>query len=194
MEGLELKDITLVGHSMGASTIFEFIRNYGVSRLKSVSIFDMTPKLVNDDEWKLGLYHGTYTKEDLEHDLTQMNEDFLNFSRRSLKITLPYLTDEQIEGLLERAKGNDPHILSAMWRAMAVCDFRDVLPEITVPTQVIYGEKSTLYSKETAEYLSSKILNSRIVPFENCTHMLVVESPAKTTQVIEGIASINSSQ
>jgi pimeloyl-ACP methyl ester carboxylesterase len=188
MASLELTDVTLVGHSMGASTAFEYVRNFGVSRIKSVSIFDMTPKLVNDDEWKLGLYHGKYTKEDSDHDVTQMNEDFLTFARPFAKIVVPYLTDELLEEHLEVVKGNTPHVLSAMWHAMAVNDFRDVLPEITVPTQIIYGEKSTLYSRETAEYLHSQLPKSKIIPFENCTHMLVLENPFKTTQVIEEIA------
>ena len=62
--------------------------------------------------------------------------------------------------------------------------------KITVPAQIIYGERSTLYSKETAEYLHSQIPKSKIIPFENCTHMLVAENPFKTTQVIEEMAGI----
>lgn len=190
MASLELNDVTLVGHSMGASTTFEYVKNYGVSRLKSVSIFDMTPKLLNDDEWKLGLYHGKYTKEDVNRDLTQMNEDYIKFAGPFAKSVLPYLTDEMLEQHLEMVKGNTPHVLAAMWHAMAVSDFRDVLPKITVPTQIIYGEKSTLYSKETAEYLHSQIPHSKVIPFEHCTHMLVAENPVKTTQVIEEMAGM----
>jgi non-heme chloroperoxidase len=190
MASLELKDVTLVGHSMGASTIFDYVRNYGVSRLKSVSIFDMTPKLVNDGEWNLGLYHGKYKSEDLHQDLTQMNEDFLKFAGPFAKTVIPYLTDEMLEEYLKVVKGNTPHVMAAMWHAMAVSDFRDVLPNITVPTQIIYGEKSTLYSKQTAEYLHSQIPNSKIIPFENCTHILVAENPVKTTQVIEEMANM----
>jgi pimeloyl-ACP methyl ester carboxylesterase len=190
MASLELTGVTLVGHSMGASTTFEYVRNYGVSRLKSVSIFDMTPKLMNDDQWKLGLYHGKYTKEDANRDLTQMNEDFLKFAGPFAKSVLPYLTDELLKEHLVVVKRNTPHVLAALWHAMAVSDFRDVLPKITVPTQIIYGEKSTLYSKETAEYIHSQIPHSKIIPFENCTHMLVAENPVKTTQVIREMANI----
>lgn len=188
MASLNLSDVTLVGHSMGASTTFEYVRNYGITRLKSVSIFDMTPKLVNDDEWKLGLYHGKYTREDVHQDLTQMNEDYLTFAGPFAKRVLPYLTDELLKQHLEMVKGNTPRVLAALWHEMAVRDYRDVLPAITVPTQIVYGEKSTLYSKETAEYIHSQIPHSKVIPFENCTHMLVAENPVKTTKVIEEIA------
>lgn len=190
MENLQLENVTLVGHSMGASTTFEYIKDFGVSRLKSVSIFDMTPKLVNDSEWNLGLYHGKYFIQDALNDLTQINDNLIDFARPFFKITAPYLSDELIEEQLEFFKSNTPHVLSAMWHAMAVNDYRNMLEKITVPTQIVYGEKSTLYSKETAEYLQSKIPNAKVVPFENCTHLLVAENPDKTTEVIDQIASI----
>lgn len=37
-------------------------------KLEKVVIGDMSPKVVNDAEWKLGLYHGWYTVEDVEKD------------------------------------------------------------------------------------------------------------------------------
>ncbi|SER51772.1 alpha/beta fold hydrolase [Psychrobacillus sp. OK032] len=192
MEYLNLQDVTLVGHSMGASVSFEYVKIYGVQRLKSVSIFDMTPKLVNDGDWKLGLYHGKYTREDSLKDLTVINEDFSEFAKPFFKITVPYLTEDLLNEQLDQViNNNTPHVLSAMWHAMAVSDFRDVLPNITVPTQIVYGEKSTLYSKETAAYLASQIPDAKVVPFESCTHLLIVENPGKTTQVIEEIAQLS---
>ena len=190
MEYLELKDVALVGWSMGTSIIFEYVKTYGVSGLSSITIIDMTPKLINDDKWKLGLYHGKYKLKDAMNDLTTMYEDLLSFAEPFLKITIPYLSQSELQQALERFKNNTPHILAAMWYAMVYNDYREVLPKITVPTQIIYGDKSTLYSKETAEYLNSKIPNSKVIPFENCTHLLIVENPDKLTQVVDEIASI----
>lgn len=192
MEYLNLQEVTLVGHSMGASISFEYVKKFGVQRLKSVSIFDMTPKLINEGDWNLGLYHGKYTREDSLNDLTVINEDLIDFAKSFLKIAVPYLTDELMnEQLNLLINNNTPHVLSAMWHAMAVSDFRDVLANLTVPTQIVYGEKSTLYSKESADYLASQIPDAKLVPFENCTHLLIVENPAKTAQVIEEIAKLS---
>lgn len=97
------------------------------------------------------------------------------------------MLESQLKFFLEN---NTPHVLSAMWHAMGVNDYRDVLPQMTVPTQIVYGENSTLYSKETAEYIVSEVPDARIVPFANCTHLLVAENPEKTTEVIRDIARI----
>jgi pimeloyl-ACP methyl ester carboxylesterase len=68
IEGLGLTDIALLGWSMGAAVIFNYVRLYGCQALKQIILCDMTPKQLNDEEWKLGLYQGRYTKEDMEKD------------------------------------------------------------------------------------------------------------------------------
>lgn len=68
IEGLALSDVTLLGWSMGAGVALTYIRDYGCSALKQVVLCDMTPKQLNDDTWKLGLYQGKYTKTDMERD------------------------------------------------------------------------------------------------------------------------------
>lgn len=190
MEYLKLKDVTVIGWSMGSSIIFDYVRTFGVSRLSSVCIVDMTPKLVNDDEWKLGLYHGEFTIDDTLKALTTMCDNWMDFAKPFIKRTIPYLSEEQLEPVYEAASKNSPHVMSAMWLAMSVNDYRDVLEKITVPTFIIYGKESTLYSSKTAEYLNSKIPNSKVIPFENCTHFLVVENPKKLIEVAKEAASI----
>lgn len=191
MRELSLENVTLVGWSMGASTSFEYVKKYGVNRLKSLTIFDMTPKLLNDEEWNLGLFHGKYDIHDALRDLTALNDNYSAFGREFMTIAAPYFTEEMIEETNKLfVEGNTPQVLVAMWLAMVVNDYREVLPQITVPTQIVYGEQSTLYSKETADYLVSQIPNAKVIPFENCTHLLVAENPDKATEVIYGIASI----
>ena len=53
---------------MGAGVVFNYIRLYGCSALKQIILCDMTPKQLNDEEWKLGLYKGRYTRQDMEQE------------------------------------------------------------------------------------------------------------------------------
>ena len=68
IQGLSLSNITLLGWSMGAGVVFNYVRLYGCENLKQIVLCDMTPKQLNDAEWKLGLYQGAYTKADMERD------------------------------------------------------------------------------------------------------------------------------
>ncbi len=184
IDHLNLDNILLGGWSMGASTTFEYVKTYGVEKLAAIVLFDMTPKLINEDEWKMGLWHGEYTLQNALDDMTTMNNNLADFMEPFLRRAVPYFTDEMIAPTMEAALTNTPHIMTSMWLAMAYNDYRGILKNMTVPTTIAHGAASTLYSKETAQYLNTHIPNSKVVPFENCTHMLVLENAAKATEVL----------
>ena len=68
IQGLSLSNVTLLGWSMGAGVVLNYVRLYGCDKLKQIVLCDMTPKQLNDEDWKLGLYQGRYTREDMERD------------------------------------------------------------------------------------------------------------------------------
>ena len=187
---LKLENIVLAGWSMGASTIFEYAKIYGVEKLQGIILFDMTPKFINDDTWNLGLYNGNYKIENALVDLITMCGNLKDFLEIFFKKVAPYMTDYMLSASIETAMSNTPHILYAMWLAMASNDYRGILGRLTIPTVIAYGTNESLYSTETACFLNSKIPNSKIVPFENCTHLLVRENPKKATEVIEELSQI----
>ncbi|WP_308634062.1 hypothetical protein [Paenibacillus silvisoli] len=41
---------------MGASTIFSYLHQYGEENISSVIDIDQTPKILNDEEGKFGMY------------------------------------------------------------------------------------------------------------------------------------------
>lgn len=188
MNHLKLEKVLLAGWSMGASTIFSYTKNYGMDKLAGIVLFDMTPKLLNDHEWKLGLWHGEYTLDTALEDMTTIADNFADFGAPFFKRAAPYMDDQMVEGAMVEVVKNSPHVMNAFWLAMAVNDYRGILDKMTVPTLIAYGEKSTLYSKDTAEYLNKNIPNSRVEEFTNCTHLLVMENPEKATQVISDLA------
>ena len=51
-----LTDVVLVGHSMGALTTWEYLRAFGTGGIRNLCFIDQSPKLVTDDDWKLGIY------------------------------------------------------------------------------------------------------------------------------------------
>lgn len=114
----------------------------------------------------------------------------MDFAKNFIKRTIPYLNEEQLMPVYEATSKNSPHVMSEMCLAMSVNDYRDVLENIAVPPFITYGEKSTLYSSKTAEYLSWKIPNSKFIPFENCTHFLLVEDLKKLVEVVKEALSI----
>ncbi len=182
---LDLRDVVIVGWSMGAQVLFEYVKNFGCGRLDKTVIIDMTPKLINDENWNLGLYHGDFDHEDNLHALSTMCHDWEDYAEMFIKKAAPKLTAEEFRLAFKESRKNIPHIMYAFWIAMAAADYREELNKITVPSLILYGKESTLYTPETAEYIFNAIPESKKVEFENCGHMLVLEDPERFNKVIE---------
>lgn len=189
IEHLNLDKVLLAGWSMGASTIFNYVKDYGVKYLAGIVLFDMTPKLLNDQEWNLGLWHGEYNIDQALIDMTTIANDFADFAGPFFRRAAPYMNEEMIDMAMVETMKNSPHVMNAFWLAMAVNDYRDILANMSVPTVIAYGENSTLYCADTAKYLKEQIPHSRVEEFAQCTHLLVMENPDKATQVISELAA-----
>lgn len=182
---LDLEKPILIGWSMGAMVIFEYIKQFGTKDIEKIGILDMTPKLVNDMNWTLGLDHGIFIEEDQEDAVTLICESWMDFAKSFIKKALPYLDEESLEAIYEDSETNTPFVMAALWHSMGVNDYRCTINEIDIPTLIIYGGKSTLYSYKTADYMERKIENSIKICFEDATHFLVIEEQDRLNREIE---------
>jgi len=85
IEYLNIDHITLLGYSLGAHVLFQYVRDYGCLYLKKAIILDMTPKILNDDEWSCGLYQGNYKNKNYQNDLILLKNDYNEFFGYFLK-------------------------------------------------------------------------------------------------------------
>lgn len=182
---LDLQDLVLVGWSMGGSIIFEYIRQFGMERIYKLCIVDTSPKGMNDEEWKMGLLHGDYKIEDGKRDLDLIKDDWIEFAKKFIILISPYFDERQFNIALNKMKKNSSHVMYSMWKAILDEDYRDVLEKINVDTLLLFGEESTLYSNDTAVYLEENIKDSKLIIFEGCTHLLVLQNPVKLNRVLE---------
>lgn len=177
--GLELNNVTLVGWSMGAGTILNYVRIFGCERLKQIVLCDMTPKQINDDDWKLGLYKGEYTQQDREND-----EKMSSFSqyRKFILATAPSLSKlpRFIVGrqLLSRLMKCDIAVIRKLAESMKDQDSRDVVGEITVPFTYFYPDPGSIFSPKLEKWYRDNIKTEyRSVKFPDSTHLLIAEHP-----------------
>ena len=75
LDYLKIDKTVMMGYSMGGAVIFSYVQQFGCDRIEKILIGDMTPKIINEDGWNLGLYQGHYTREMFEQDLYYMGLD-----------------------------------------------------------------------------------------------------------------------
>jgi non-heme chloroperoxidase len=181
IEYLNLQNITLLGYSMGAATLFQYVRDYGGLYLKKAVIIDMSPKLLNDDEWHHGLFQGNYREENYKHDLEFAKTNWHKFVGYVLSQTLfkhkptehrsyqPNIIFTLISKLRTKDRFIEPY--RQLFIELANIDYRKDLARITVPLGIFYTRPGSLYEEGTALYIQSQVPDGRLYPFDNATHV-----------------------
>jgi pimeloyl-ACP methyl ester carboxylesterase len=185
-----------VGHSMGALTLWQFIRDHGCERLSRICIIDQSPRLITDETWQLGIY-GDFDRARSTVLDAELNSDF---AEGVLRLIAGGLNARAADGYARNTKGwqqarralqaLDAEILITIWRSLVAADFRDVLPAITVPTWLAWGTASNFYPVDVGRYLLSSIRGSSMTCYEGADHAPHLQNPDRfSADLIEFIES-----
>jgi len=147
-----LQRSVLVGHSMGALTLMQYLHSYGTQRVAAVTLVDQSPRIVTDDSWRLGLFGGCSAAmlsgliAGARQDLAEM---LLNefgalggaWLSRQLAVEAP------LGRMLRRRLGRiDVRPLLDLAESMAQADFRASLTRLDAPLLVVLGARSPHYA------------------------------------------------
>jgi non-heme chloroperoxidase len=75
IENYALDELVVVGHSMGALTLWQYIGEHGCRNLHKLVFIDQSPKLLTDDSWSNGIY-GNFDREQSQAFLKHLEDDF----------------------------------------------------------------------------------------------------------------------
>jgi pimeloyl-ACP methyl ester carboxylesterase len=176
LEHYELENVTAVGHSMGALTLWQYIRDFGTNRLAKLCFIDQSPKLLTEDGWEHGIY-GHFDQRQAGELMSWLKEDF---AEGVLKLTAFGLNERAKEKYLaggtgwERSRASlraqNPGPLIDCWASLTAADYRDVLSQIDVPAMLVYGGNSNFYGAETAHYVARQIPDAILHIYEGTDH------------------------
>ena len=189
IQGLPLSNVTLLGWSMGAGVALNYVRMFGCGALKQIVLCDMTPKQLNDNEWKLGLYQGKYTEADMER---EANKDFYSLYKSFAIAAAPkyakipgFLLKKPLKKILENC---DESVLKSLAFSMKMQDFRPTVGKITVPLTYFYTDPGSLFSPELADWYKEHVRTEyKAVCFPGRTHMLVSDYPERFTKEVSAV-------
>lgn len=176
LDHYQLDKVAAVGHSMGALTLWQYIRDFGTARLSRLCFIDQSPKLMTDAHWRHGIY-GNFDTNKAEEMMSWLQEDF---AEAVLKLTAFGLNDRAREKYLAGTSGwersrlslraQDPRPLIECWASLTAADYRDVLGSIDIPSMLVYGGESNFYRNETAHYVASQIPEAILHIYEGADH------------------------
>ncbi|MFL0796954.1 MAG: alpha/beta hydrolase [Cellvibrionaceae bacterium] len=176
---LNLDNLILVGWSMGAHVMMKYIEIYGIEQVKGAVVVDMTPKIITDKTWSLGLKQN-YTKATNAMVIPMMKMNWVKYVETfGLAVLAEDSTNEALKAeFVDGLKECDSKTLMAIWQSMCEQDFRKILPSITCPSMIIHGTKSQLYNEETGQYYADNLGNGKLINMADTGHSPHMEDPA----------------
>lgn len=171
-----LEKAVVAGHSMGALTLWQYLRDFGEERLSHLVIIDQSPRLLTDDNWKNGIY-GDFDHHQNAAFIDALERDFAEALLRlvafghNARARAAYL--DNTAGMVsarQRLQSLVPRPLIDCWASLSAADYRDVLATITLPTLLVYGGASNFYSTATARYVRDSIPGARLHIYDDVDH------------------------
>ncbi len=139
---LDLRDVSLVGFSMGGGEVARYVAKYGEERLRSVVFAAAVPPYMmqTDDN-----PDGPLTKEqavEMTENLTEDRDAFFDqFTLKFFSVDGELkISDAQRQEAIALCHQSDQRAALGCMEAFGTTDFRDDLLEVTVPTLVIHGD------------------------------------------------------
>lgn len=176
IQHFELDNPILLGHSMGALTIWEYIHHFGCNEISKLCLVDQSPRLLTCNEWSHGIY-GDFSGPSNEAFIRHLEDDF---SEAVLRLVAdgnnPHTSKSyadnspQIQKVREYLSKLDPEPLINIWKSLSLVDYREILPKITVPTLLVHGDESQFYSVDLAQYVRDSIPDAQLHIYQGTDH------------------------
>ncbi|MCP4328349.1 MAG: alpha/beta hydrolase [Alphaproteobacteria bacterium] len=186
LEALDLREITLFGHSMGCSVIWCYWDLFGAERVARLVLVDQHPVLVADPEWtaverqSAGAILECADLQKLVHDLRGPDGEAVTETLLAGMVTAAMPRAER-SWLLEINLQLPRPLAARMIHDVATHDWRDTIPRLSVPTLVVSGRASPV-PWQSQVWIHEQVAGSHLEIFEEAEgggHFMFLENPAK---------------
>lgn len=163
IDWLDLRDVTLVGYSMGAGEITRYLSRHGGERVARVALVGGAVAAM--DEAMAGM---------MAQMIAADRPRFLTDGVPTLfaSTTGEPISDAQHRWILDVALQASPLATLACLRAFGQVDFRRELGAFTMPTLVVHGDADASQPIEVARAVADAIPGSRLVEYAGAPHGL----------------------
>lgn len=181
----------LLGWSMGALVAFEQLRRHGPAGLAGLIVVDMTPRVLNDAGWSLGL-RGSYAADQVETAAAVIRREW-PFWVETFLVSIFAAGRAPDPALLAWVGAEmaacDPEAMAALWRDLSRADYRDALTGLALPSLILRGAESRLYGPGTAAWFAATLGDAEVAAVPEAGHAPQLEQPETFNRLVDDFLS-----
>lgn len=194
LEGKNLSNVAIAGHSMGCSVIWSYWDQFGGDRLSKMVLIDQAPTVTAWPGWSDEQKHVAGAVLDgkslyetcaglMGPDGGKVTEGLVNdlfFTKSFPKELRTWVLAENLKFPREPA--------AKLLVDHCTQDWRDTIPRINLPTQ-IFGGQGSFFSPRSQEWIQRQIPGSQLSIFtaeEGGSHFMFLENPVKFNHILAG--------
>jgi len=171
IEDLDLQGAVLVGGSMGASTIWSYVRSCGPDRLAGAVSVDQTPKMLNTPDWPHGFYG--YVESNRDTYFAERIPDTgqgTPMAKRGMRLV------RLLRAMKGAEKGMTPGEL-ALLHDHATRDWRPVIATADLPVLFVAGDSSEFWPPSHAAACAELAPVGSAIVLKDDGHAANIEQP-----------------
>ncbi len=186
----------VVGHSLGAVTILEYLRTHAAGTLAGIVLVDQSPRMLTGPDWTLGLY-GEFSPADNLAFEWQLRRDAAEAYLRLLACGFNALSRAEYDAntaamrrkrQLLRLVPGAPWL--SLWKSFAHKDYRDDIAAVTVPLLVVLGGASNLYdATRLGRWYADHVPYAEVLRYDGADHAPHLALPARFAVEVAAFAA-----
>lgn len=190
---LDLRDVAILGHSMGCSVIWCYWDLYGAEHLSKILLIDQMPMATRNPDWsdeEAKTYGAIFTAESLYQTINALaGPEGVETTKGFIgNMVTEAMTAETRDWMIAcNLKLPRAHAATLLFHH-ATQDWRDTIPRLRLPTLVV-GGRSSLIPWVACQWIHEQIPGSRLEIFEEAEggqHFMFVENPEKFNATVAG--------
>ena len=188
LEALGLQGAVLVGWSMGAFVLWEYVKQFGTDGLAGTVVVDESASDYGWPDWP----HGMITPELLR----DLNEGVQTDRETLIRHFIPLMfkdevKPEDVEWMAAEMALPPAGVASAIIVDQSLRDYRGELAKVDVPTLVAFGVDEKLLPVAGGVHLVEHLPDARLVVFDDSSHCPFLEEPDRfNAEVIAFVDSL----
>lgn len=184
LDTLDLKDVTVLGWSMGASILWSYIELFGNHRIDSLICVDQSPAQYVKPDWPWG-QKACFDVETFMETCFAAKSDPRGAAEGLVGACLKHAPSEADHKMLvDEICKCPPYVRIEIMRDHTNLDWRDFLPHINLPTLVCCARESRVFDYHGSSWVGEHIPGAKTVLFDDCSHMLFWEKPEKFNKTV----------